>query len=98
MEGKDAQICEQKREQVFTGKLSRGDEGTLREDRHTEDPPFQVQGDSTYCGTREETERGKEGLTLPRNSRIDKELQALMLGALLWLYPTTSHKIFFHMR
>ena len=33
----------------------------LREDRHTEDPPFQVQGVGTYRGAREEEQLRQEG-------------------------------------
>ena len=61
MEGQDAQGSQQERQQVITGKLRRGDEGALREDRHTEDPPFQVQGVGTYRGAREEEQLRQEG-------------------------------------
>ena len=54
MEGQTPENHQQECKQGITGKFSGGDEGAVREDSHTEDPPLQVQGIRTYRRGRKE--------------------------------------------
>jgi hypothetical protein len=65
MESQVARRREQERQQIITSKFRRGNEGTLREDRHTEDPSLQVQGVGSHCRARE----GKQRQQLPEEVR-----------------------------